>query len=118
MEPPILDTDVMAQLQRMLPPDRLAAFLVKCREDAGKRADALRALSEQADLPAIRAHAHNLISTAGTIGARRAQALAASLQAACDNGERIAACALAGTLATALAQTWDAMDEAFPRKAH
>ncbi len=118
LDSPILDVSVMTQLQRMLPPDRLGALLVKCRDDAGKRAAALRALAESDDLPAIRAHAHNLISTAGTIGARRAQALASSLQAACDNGERIAACALAGTLAAALAQTWDAMDEAFPPQEH
>jgi hypothetical protein len=40
--------------------------------------------------------------------------LAASLQSACDNGEAIAACVLADSLANTLAETWNAMDEAFP----
>jgi HPt (histidine-containing phosphotransfer) domain-containing protein len=113
MEPPLLDCDVMVQLQRILSADRLGALLVKCRDDAGQRAAALRTLSASADLPALRGHAHNLISTAGTIGARRAQSLAASLQSACDNGEAIAACVLADSLANTLAETWHAMDEAF-----
>jgi HPt (histidine-containing phosphotransfer) domain-containing protein len=116
-EPPLIDCDVVAQLARLLPPDRLEAFLVKCRTDAGQRAAALRALSAAADIPGIRGHAHNLISTAGTIGARRAQSLASTLQSACDNGESIAACALAGVLAQTLLETWSAMDEAFPPQA-
>ncbi len=113
-ECPLLDSDVLVRLSAILSSDRLGALLEKCRQDAKLRADALNAFSAACDLPNLRNHAHNLIAMAGTIGARRAQTLAASLQAACDNGEAIAACALANALATALSDTWVAMDETFP----
>ena len=111
---PLLDRDVLVRLGSILSADRLEVLLGKCRHDAGERVEALQAFSAAGDLPSLRAQAHNLIALAGTIGARRAQTLAASLQSACDNGEAIAACALAASLATALADTWTAMDEAFP----
>ena len=113
-ECPLLDRDVLVRLSGILSSDRLDALLEKCRYDAVQRADALLAFSAADDLPNLRGHAHNLIALAGTIGARRVQTLAASLQSACDNGEAIAARALASALASALSDTWVAMDEAFP----
>ena len=111
---PLLDRDVLVRLGGILSADRLDVLLLKCRHDAAQRVEALQASSAAGDLPALRSQAHNLIALAGTIGARRAQTLAASLQSACDNGEAIAARALADSLAVALADTWTAMDEAFP----
>ncbi len=83
----VVDEAYIADLQRMLPPDRFASLLRSYVEGAERRWGRIAAYAAARDLAGLRREAHDLISTAGNLGARRLQSLGGSLQAACKAGD-------------------------------
>jgi len=84
---PIIDEEHLANLRDILPSDRLLGLITFYVESADERVDRMISLVDSGDITGLRHEAHDIISTAGNLGARRLQMLGAELQEACKDGD-------------------------------
>lgn len=80
---PVLDGQALDFLRGDVPPDVFRDLVVSFVEDLGSRLERIRIGAEAGDLDGLRREAHDLLSTAGNMGARRLEALARDLDHAC-----------------------------------
>ncbi len=73
---PVLDSDTIAQLERIMPVVEFRRFVETWLKSSTDRIDAIIAHAERGELTELRRHAHNLVSTAGGVGARELAGLA------------------------------------------
>jgi two-component system sensor histidine kinase/response regulator len=85
---PVLDEMQLDELEAILPPDRFAGLLSAYAENATTLSAELATLTAADDLTGLRQFSHNLVSTAGNVGARRLQGLAERLHEACVAGDK------------------------------
>lgn len=78
------------------------------------RVDRIGAHIAVGDLLAARKEAHSLISTAGNLGLRRLQDLAATMEGVCGDGDIVRARALADQMRATATRSWEALAQDFP----
>jgi HPt (histidine-containing phosphotransfer) domain-containing protein len=108
-EAPIFDKERLVQLELRMPADSLAEFLDLWLSSTAERLANVARLAESGNLDEMSREAHDLVSTAGAIGADRLAALARALDGVCRAGQAEAAAALAHELGTIAAPTLDAV---------
>jgi PAS domain S-box-containing protein len=84
---PIVDEEHLANLHDILPSDRLLGLIKFYIESADDRLDRMISLVDSGDIAGLRHEAHDIISTAGNLGARRLQMLGVELQEACKDAD-------------------------------
>ncbi len=84
----VVDEPYLDDLQRVIPPPRFAALIQAYIDGAARALERLAALSESGDVAGVRREAHDLVGTAGNLGAKRLQALGMRLRAACAADDR------------------------------
>jgi HPt (histidine-containing phosphotransfer) domain-containing protein len=102
---PVFDENAFAELRSYVPEDRLEAMLKLFLAQIHEQTRSVTELWEQRSFPQIAQVAHQLISTAGMVGARQLQHLASRLEETC-RAEKTAA---AGSLVEALRAASDAV---------
>jgi len=106
---PVLDGETLGQLESVMPVVEFRGFVETWLKSSADRVDAIIGHAERGELAALRRHAHNLVSTAGGVGARQLASLARRLEAACAAGNAEEARALAHAIGKAAAPACDAM---------
>ncbi|HUH85346.1 MAG TPA: PAS domain S-box protein [Stellaceae bacterium] len=106
---PALDGDTIAQLERIMPVVEFRRFVDTWLKSSADRIDAIIAHAERGELGELRRHAHNLVSTAGGVGARELASLARRLEAACAGQKPEEARTLARAVGSVAASACDAM---------
>jgi len=106
---PVLDGDAVAQLARIMPVVEFRRFVETWLKSSTDRISAIIAHAERGELTELRRHAHNLVSTAGGVGARELASLARRLEAACAGQKAEEAQALAHAIGGVAASACDAM---------
>jgi PAS domain S-box-containing protein len=104
-EAPIFDAQKLAQLEMLMPADRFADFVDLWLSGAAERLDNVARLAGTGRLDELRKEAHDLVSTAGAVGADRLAAIARALDGVCGAGEAAAAKSLAQELGAVAAPT-------------
>jgi len=84
---PIVDEEHIANIRDILPADRLMSLIRFYIEGADQRIHHMNSLFDSGDLKGLRQEAHDIIGTAGNLGARRLQMLGVELQEACKDGD-------------------------------
>ncbi|MEE3624875.1 response regulator [Nitrospirillum sp. BR 11752] len=112
---PVLDESVLRRLEAIAGRDQFRGLIASLVAHGYERLDRVAALRARGDLDGLRAEAHDLISTAGSAGLKRLQALGEALHAAClapdRQPDRILS--LADDTVTAGRQGWAAVAERF-----
>ncbi|EWY39555.1 histidine kinase [Skermanella stibiiresistens SB22] len=80
---PVLDVPVLGDLRADVPPEQFRDLVTSFVENLELRIERIIAKAGAGDLDALRREAHDLISTAGNMGARRLEALGRDMDAAC-----------------------------------
>jgi CheY-like chemotaxis protein/HPt (histidine-containing phosphotransfer) domain-containing protein len=106
---PVLDGDTIAQLERIMPVVEFRRFVETWLKSSTDRIDAIIGHAERGELTELRRHAHNLVSTAGGVGARELASLARRLEAACAAEKSEESRALARAIGGVAASACDAM---------
>jgi PAS domain S-box-containing protein len=100
----ILDEEALAMLVDVMSPVEIRELIGGFLTDARSRVTRIGELSVRGDLSAAAREAHILVSTTGTVGAKRVSELAQSLELACKAADRAAAGRLAPDLEAAFAR--------------
>ena len=87
LPPALLDERHLDQLAKMMRPERLTAILGAFADGSDRRIADIERLDRSADLSGLAAAAHDLISVAGNLGARRLQHAAEALERAARQGD-------------------------------
>ena len=82
-EPPLLDLQVMADLENALPSEQALGLLSLYLVDLDQQFARIAEFSAKNDLQNVSRHAHVIVGTAGNFGAMRTSAVAGRLEAAC-----------------------------------
>ncbi len=85
--PPVFDNQRLKELEEILPEADFKSLVREYLGTAEERIASLEAFAETDDLTAVGREAHILISTAGSFGALRLEALARSIEVACKAGD-------------------------------
>jgi CheY-like chemotaxis protein len=104
-EPVLFDRGKIAALTDSLGDDEVQGFMTLFVQDSAAHLDAIEAAVGRSDLTAVAREAHNLVSTAGNIGAMRVSAIARELEQAARRHAAADARAAADGLRAAHAQT-------------
>ncbi|WP_186456030.1 response regulator [Nitrospirillum pindoramense] len=112
---PVLDESVLRRLEAIAGRDQFRSLIASLVAHGDERLGRVAALRARGDLDGLRAEAHDLISTAGSAGLKRLQALGEALHAACLDPDRQAdrILSLADDTVTAGRQGWAAVAERF-----
>jgi PAS domain S-box-containing protein len=105
----VLDRETIDQLERIMPVVEFRRFVETWLKSSAERIDAIIGHAERGELGELRPHAHNLVSTAGGVGARELASLARRLEAACAGQQAEEARALTRTIGGVAASAADAM---------
>ena len=108
---PILDGRMLRELEAVMPGEDFPQFLRAWLDSTAERVATITRLARQQDWTQLRGQAHDLVSTAGGIGARHLSALARRLESACLAGRGDEAAALAATIGDAAPGAYDAVRE-------
>jgi hypothetical protein len=84
-----IDHEAIAALEESIPANQLRALVAEYLESDGARLRRIQELAASGDLDALAQEAHDLVSVAGTFGARHVQMLARTLENVCR--QRLAA---------------------------
>jgi signal transduction histidine kinase/DNA-binding NarL/FixJ family response regulator len=87
----MLDHAKIRELEEVMPREEFQNLLTSWLDATRERVDQIAKLAEGDNLPQTRLHAHNLVSTAGGIGAMQLSGLARQLEEACHAGKLEAA---------------------------
>jgi HPt (histidine-containing phosphotransfer) domain-containing protein len=98
---PVLDPDALARLHRLGGAGFVAELLRLFDEQGTARVGEITNAAMADDLETARRSAHSLVSTAGNLGARRLQGLAAAIERAAASHDWAAVSSLVPTLAPA-----------------
>jgi PAS domain S-box-containing protein len=98
VEAPIFDAQKLAQFEMRMPADRFAAFVDLWLSGAAERLENVARLADTGRLDELRKEAHDIVSTAGSVGADRLAAIARALDGVCRAGLPAAATSLAHEL--------------------
>lgn len=116
-DPPVFDDSSLAALARDVSAEELRTLLKTYLEGAADLVAQAETGAAAGDLGALAKTAHDLVSTSGNFGARRVQALARRLEAACKSGEAAEVITLAAGIRSASEQAWAAIRDRFLRGA-
>jgi PAS domain S-box-containing protein len=94
-------------LRKVLTPPKFQALITAWLTGTEERATRIADSTAAGDIAAVRRDAHDIISTAGNIGAERLSRLARRLERACAEGDATEVRALAATLASLVPATAD-----------
>ncbi|MEE3624698.1 ATP-binding protein [Nitrospirillum sp. BR 11752] len=111
---PIFDPAVLGRLSALVPPDHFRTVIQEMVTNGLARVDRIATQADAGDVAALKREAHNLISTAGSAGLGRLQALARTLDSACAAGDVDRARLVAGTVAAVGADDWRRLDDLLP----
>ena len=104
--PPVFDNQRLKELADVLPEEDFKSLVSEYLDTAGQRIDTLEAAAGKNDLPAVGREAHILISTAGSFGALRLEALARSIESACKASDAATALAMVAQARAAAEGAW------------
>jgi signal transduction histidine kinase/CheY-like chemotaxis protein/HPt (histidine-containing phosphotransfer) domain-containing protein len=107
--PPLLDHAKIRELEEVMPREEFQKLLTSWLDSTRERIGQITKLAGGDNLPETRLHAHNLVSTAGGIGAMRLSSLARQLEDACHGGKADAARELAHLIGEVADPTRDAV---------
>jgi signal transduction histidine kinase/ActR/RegA family two-component response regulator/HPt (histidine-containing phosphotransfer) domain-containing protein len=107
--PALLDGSTIDGIEKIMTVAAFQEFVKSWLEGSTERVNRIHALAEAGSLTELRQHAHNLVSTAGGVGAHPLAALARRLEAACQSEDVARARDLARDLADTAAPTCAAM---------
>jgi signal transduction histidine kinase/CheY-like chemotaxis protein/HPt (histidine-containing phosphotransfer) domain-containing protein len=110
---PVLDEPVLGDLRADVPPDQFRDLVTSFVENLELRIERIIAKAGAGDLDALRREAHDLISTAGNMGARRLEALGRDLDAACRARDAAHAGPLGDAIASAGAEALARVKDSF-----
>jgi HPt (histidine-containing phosphotransfer) domain-containing protein len=82
---PLLDQETLRLLAKELSPGAVRSFLRMFLSDTTRRLDEINALASSNDIDEVACLAHDLVSTAGNVGALQLSAVARALTRACRN---------------------------------
>jgi signal transduction histidine kinase/HPt (histidine-containing phosphotransfer) domain-containing protein len=105
-EAPLLQEDVIAELEMSLTPDHLSGLIEEWIEESLHRVARLRDLAALGNLKEMAKEAHDLIGTSGNFGAIRLMDLCRDLELACKNNDEIAARESVAQITAASDPTW------------
>jgi PAS domain S-box-containing protein len=108
---PTLDGRMLGELQAIMSGKDFPQFVRAWLDSTAERVATIARLARQQDWTQLRGQAHDLVSTAGGIGARHLSALARRLESACLAGRADEAAALAATIGDAAPGAYDAVRE-------
>ena len=97
----VLDADKIRELAEIMSRDEFTKLMTTWLKSTRERVDQIVALAKTDNFAAVRAHAHNLVSTAGGFGAMQLSDLARRLEEACHDGNLAAARELAQAIGAA-----------------
>jgi PAS domain S-box-containing protein len=103
----------LTALRKAMAPAKFHALIAAWLAGTADRVARITTLAAAGDLAALRRDAHDVISTAGGIGAEQLAGLGRRLERACGAGDLAAAQALAATMATIIGPTCDALRRGF-----
>lgn len=98
---PILNTGMLTDIAAILKPQDLSDLIDMFIADTETQLADIATLRARNDLPGIAAIGHNIVSTAGNLGATRASILARQLERKCRQGEMAGSYRLISELARA-----------------
>jgi CheY-like chemotaxis protein len=104
-----LDAAMLDQLAAIMSRAEFRDLLDSWLETSARRIEQIIALSEQGNLAAVRREAHNLVGTAGGVGARQLATLARAIEGACRAEAPDQVRALLGGMPQTAATAADAM---------
>lgn len=104
-----LDTAMLDQLAAIMSRAEFHDLLGSWLETSARRIEAVIAFGEQGNLAAVRREAHNLVGTAGGVGARQVAALGRAIESACRAEAPDQVRALLGRMSQTAATAADAM---------
>ncbi|CAN5195917.1 hypothetical protein BH11PSE2_BH11PSE2_09410 [soil metagenome] len=113
-ETPDLDTSQLQGLAKLLPPDRFRAILASYLSAAKDRLARIEGRARDLDFINVARDAHELKGTSGNFGARKLQALADQLEAACKREDAIGMAALIVEIGAASERAWALVEQNFP----
>jgi signal transduction histidine kinase/DNA-binding NarL/FixJ family response regulator len=105
----ILDHAKIRELEEVMPREDFQNLLTAWLDATRDRVGQIVKLAQGDNLPEIRLHAHNLVSTAGGVGAMQLSGLARQLEEACHGGKTEAAQDLARRLGEVAGPSRDAI---------
>jgi PAS domain S-box-containing protein len=108
---PILDSRMLRELEAVMPGEDFPQFLRAWLDSTIERIATIARLARQQNLAELRGHAHNLVSTAGGVGAKHLAALARRLESACVAERGDEATALAALIGDAAPPAYDAVQQ-------
>ncbi|WP_049974456.1 hybrid sensor histidine kinase/response regulator [Azospirillum sp. B4] len=111
---PVFDPAVLGRLSAMVPADQFRLVVREMVTNGLARLDRIAAQAAAGDLAGLKREAHDLISTAGSAGLGRLQALARTLDDACAGNDADLARRVAGTIATVGGDDWRRVMELAP----
>jgi two-component system, sensor histidine kinase len=106
---PVLDRRTIDQLAIIMPAIEFRRFVETWLKSSAARVNEIIGHAESGNLAELRRHAHNLVSTAGGVGAHQLAGLARRLEAACRAEKADEARQLARAIPTAAIPACDAM---------
>lgn len=106
---PIVDDKHLADIARIMPAEKFSFLLDNWLKSTADRLERIGSAAERADLPEVRREAHDLVSTAGNVGAAQLAAVARRLEEACAAGDATDVRSLVAEIRIAAPPTCDAV---------
>jgi two-component system, sensor histidine kinase and response regulator len=103
--PPVLDTQHLDMLEKMMAPAQFAAILRACLDNDAERLAKIEGLGRAGDLGQLGREAHSLKGVYGNLGARRIQHLAETLETAALDGDLPCAQVIVGRMPAVFRET-------------
>ena len=114
MQPELLDQPLMRDLEARFGREALAALVETYLEEAALRLRNIADMAGHGDAAGVGQQAHDLTTSAGTIGVKAVYLLARDIEYACKSGQPAAAFTLAGRLPQIAGLCADALRARFP----
>jgi PAS domain S-box-containing protein len=112
-EQAMLDDSKIATLARIMPEPKFSALLDTWLISTQDRLRRIAVFAAAGQLGELKQNAHDLVSTAGGVGAQRLSGLARELEQACRDGDVVLARNLASEIGAAAGPTCDALRQRF-----
>ena len=109
----MLDDNKIAQLARIMPGQKFTALIDTWLISTQDRLRRIAIFAAAGQLAELKQNAHDLVSTAGGVGALRLSGLARELEQACRDSDVVLARRLAGEIGAAAGPTCEALRERF-----
>ena len=109
----VLDDKVLADWESFLPAEQFKEVVDSQLQGARECLQSLKTAVENGALNEIGELAHNMKSTGGSLGMCQVQAVAANLEAACDNGHKAIALELVPDVEDAMSKAMKALDRRY-----